>query len=185
MIEIEKKKKHHKIEINVFSRNVSEWFDQNIVQPKTWNFCQIDQFNQHFEKINYKKKIEKKKSINDFNQLKKISYFFWFKNENSKNEILMIKFNIMKIFRSQSYVFWKNVMKESLDFSYCMNNINRMWFNESEKEIDDRKLIIEWSFFIWKKFFFYSNFMHQSNNLFHHQYHVIFMHFLGVVSYIA
>ena len=151
MIETEKKRKHHKIEINVFSRNVSEWFDQNIVQTKTWNFCQIDRFSQHFKEINYEKKIEKKKSFNDFNQSKKINYFFWFKNENSKNGILMIKFSTMKIFRSQSYVLWKNVIKKSLDFSYCMNNISRMWFSESEKEIDDRKLIIERSSFIWKE----------------------------------
>ena len=60
MIETEKKRKHHKIEINVFSRNVSEWSDQDIAQTKTWNFYQIDRFNQHFEKISYEKKLKKK-----------------------------------------------------------------------------------------------------------------------------
>ena len=82
------------------------------------------------------------------------------------------------------YIVIMKVMEGSLDFPYCMNNTSRMWFSGSGKGADDRKLIIERSFFIWEKSLLYSNFMHQSDNLFFHQYHVIFMHFLKVVSYI-
>ena len=74
---LKQKKKYHKIEMNVFSQNVSEWFNQNIVQTKTWDFYQIDRFNQHFEKVNYEKKIEKKNQLMiSVNQKKSIIFFY-------------------------------------------------------------------------------------------------------------
>ena len=77
------------------------------------------------------------------------------------------------------------MLEGPLVFPYCMDNTSHMWFSESGKGAGDRKLIIGRSFFIWGRPPPYSSFMHQSDNLLNHQYHVISKHFLGVVSYIA
>ena len=52
---------------------------------------------------------------------KKINDFFLFKNENSKTEILIIKFNVMKNFRLHKNVFWKNVLKKMYFISVLWN----------------------------------------------------------------